>query len=66
MLDDTLQVLVLALQKQNRNSKNKIKTLVKMEIFPSTNLLMVGFKTPQGLVYKIWYRYDDGIQTSTS
>ena len=34
-----------------------------MEIFPSTDLLMVGFKTPQGLVYKIWYRYDDGIQT---
>ena len=66
MLDDTLQVLVLALQNKNRNSKNKIKTLVKMEIFPSTNLLMVGFKTPQGLVYKIWYRYDDGIQTSTS
>ena len=33
MLDDTLQVLVLALQKQNRNSKNKIKTLVKMGDF---------------------------------
>ena len=52
---------------KNHNSKNKIKILVKFDMFPSTNLLMVDFKTPKGLVYKTEkYRYDDGIRTSTS